>query len=376
MAEDRDFERTEPASPRRRERARAEGHVARSAELATFALFAVAAAAFWLFGAWLHEALARLLARTLARAGEPAALAAAPLAARFGEAALDALLAFAPWLALVFAAAAAAPLLLGGWVFSPGRIAWDARRLDPVAGLGRMCSLAGLFSLLKAIAKTVLVGACVAAVLGYHGPTLLALASAPLPQALASVGTLALFAFAAVAAAMALVAAFDVPYQLWDYLRNLRMSRDELRRELKETEGDPHMRARIKSIQREMARRRMMAEVPKADVVVTNPDHYAVALRYRESEMRAPRVVAKGCDALAARIRDLARTHGVPLVEAPALARALYRHAELGAEIPEALYTAVAEVLVYVYRLRSGAQVHPPREIAGAGALDDTGGAR
>jgi flagellar biosynthetic protein FlhB len=149
-----------------------------------------------------------------------------------------------------------------------------------------------------------------------------------------------------------LIAAVDVPLQLWEHARKLRMTREELRQESKETEGDPQVKAHIRSQQREMARRRMMAEIPKADVVVTNPTHYAVALSYQDGAMRAPRVVAKGAHLLAARIRALAEAHQVPILEAPPLARALYRHAELGDEIPATLYTAVAEVLAYVYQLR------------------------
>jgi len=158
--------------------------------------------------------------------------------------------------------------------------------------------------------------------------------------------------FLIMAASMALIVAVDIPVQIWDHERKLRMTREEVRQENKETEGDPQVKAHIRSQQREMARRRMMAEIPRADVVVTNPAHYAVALRYQDGAMRAPRVVAKGAHLLAARIRALAEEHQVPILGAPPLARALYRHAELGDEIPAALYTAVAEVLAYVYQLR------------------------
>jgi flagellar biosynthetic protein FlhB len=151
---------------------------------------------------------------------------------------------------------------------------------------------------------------------------------------------------------MLLVVLLDVPYQLWRYYTQLKMTREEIRQEVKESEGDPHIKARIRSMQREVARRRMMSEIPTADVVVTNPTHYAVALKYSEGAMRAPRVVAKGADLLAARIREEAGNHHVPILEAPPLARALYRHTELEQEIPVALYTAVAEVLAYVYQLK------------------------
>jgi flagellar biosynthetic protein FlhB len=181
---------------------------------------------------------------------------------------------------------------------------------------------------------------------------------------------------------MVIVVAVDVPFQLWNHARRLRMSRDELRREAKETEGDPQIKARIRSLQREAARKRMMAEVPKADVVVTNPTHYAVALSYRENSMRAPRVVAKGQHLTALRIRELAKDNWVPVVEAPPLARALYRHTELGDEIPETLYTAVAEVLAYVFQLRRfeaegvGAPPLPPHEFAVPAGLDPQEGER
>jgi flagellar biosynthetic protein FlhB len=150
-----------------------------------------------------------------------------------------------------------------------------------------------------------------------------------------------------------MVVAVDVPFQLWDHYRKLKMTKEELRREARETEGDPNIKARIRAQQRELARKRMMAEIPQADVVVTNPTHYAVALKYEGNRMRAPIVVAKGAHLLAMKIREIAREHKVPILEAPPLARALYQHTELGQAIPEALYTVVAEVLAYVYQLRS-----------------------
>jgi flagellar biosynthetic protein FlhB len=178
-----------------------------------------------------------------------------------------------------------------------------------------------------------------------------------------------------IVAGMAVVAAADVPFQLWQYHSRLRMTKEEVRQEAKELEGDPQVKARIRSQQREMARRRMMAEVPKADVVVTNPTHFAVALKYEAARMSAPRVVAKGRGLLAQRIREIAAESGIPTLEAPPLARALYRHADLGEQVPAALYTAVAEVMAYVYQLH--AYLHQgapgpsvPGEIAVPPALD------
>jgi len=163
---------------------------------------------------------------------------------------------------------------------------------------------------------------------------------------------LVIMSFLVIASGMAVVAAVDVPFRLWDHHRKLKMTKEEVRQENKETEGDPHIKARIRAQQRAMARRRMMTEIPSADVIVTNPTHYSVALKYEDGRMRAPRVVAKGAHLVALIIREVAREHAVPLLEAPPLARALYHHAELGDEIPQTLYNAVAEVLAYVYQLR------------------------
>ncbi len=188
--------------------------------------------------------------------------------------------------------------------------------------------------------------------MGSSAAEIVSLLAAPVEPALAHLGSLLGHTFLVIAGAFALIVAVDVPFQIWDHHRQLRMTKEEVRQELKETEGDPQLKARIRSLQREVARRRMMAEVPKADVVVTNPDHYAVALRYAERTMRAPRVVAKGSLLVAERIAEVARDNGVPILRAPPLARALFAHAEVGQEIPGALYNAVAEVLAWVYQVR------------------------
>jgi flagellar biosynthetic protein FlhB len=200
--------------------------------------------------------------------------------------------------------------------------------------------------------------------------------SAALQHAVHLVGT----SCAAIVASLVLISAIDVPWQLWSYHRKHRMSKEEVRQENKESEGDPHVKAAIRRQQQAMARRRMMAEVPKADVVVTNPTHYAVALQYQDGTMRAPRVVAKGTELVAQRIRELAREHGVPLLEAPPLTRALYRHCDLGREIPAALYTAVAEVLAWAFQLNrwqtaGGVQPRTPRDLPVPADLDPSTGA-
>jgi flagellar biosynthetic protein FlhB len=244
-----------------------------------------------------------------------------------------------------------APLALSGWLFSTEALVPNFARMNPIAGLGRLFSAHGAIELGKAIMKALLVGGVAAWVLYSEIEPILGLAAEPTGAALGHLGRLLAFSFLIVVAAMAVIVAIDVPYQLWDHAKQLRMTKDEVRQEMKEQEGDPQIKSRIRQLQREAARRRMMAEVPKADVVVTNPIHFAVALRYSESSMRAPAVVAKGAELIAERIIDIARENSVPVVRVPPLARALHAHAEVGREIPAPLYTAVAEVLAYVYQL-------------------------
>ena len=374
MAEDSHLERTEPASPRRLEQAREEGQVARSTEAATFAVVLAGAGALWFYGGRLAVELQALTRGTLgferAAAFDPE-LMLELVHARSAEA----LAAFLPLGIALLVAALAAPLLIGGWVFSPKALQPDLDRLNPASGIGRMFSLTSLATLVRSVVKAALLTAAAAWAGWLLSDSVVELLRLAPPAALAQAARLVGLSAFALIGAMFLVAALDVPYQLWSHHRKLRMTREEVRRELKESEGDPQLKARVRSLQREAARRRMMAEVPKADVVVTNPTHYAVALRYREADMRAPRVVAKGALLLAGRIRELALEHGVPVVEAPPLARALYRHAELDRDIPVVLYTAVAEVLAYVHQLRrSVAEGRPtpraPGEIEVPAGLD------
>src|SRR5262249_27020456 len=222
------------------------------------------------------------------------------------------------------AAAVLTPTLVSGWLLSFEALQPDFGRLSPARGFGRIFSWHGLIELGKAIVKSVLIGGVAAWVIWAARAEMFALAAEPLESGLAHLAMLIGRSFLIIAGAFALVVVIDVPFQIWDFRRQLRMTREEVREEYKETEGNPQIKARIRNLQREAARRRMMQEVPKADVVVTNPAHYAVALRYRDETMRAPRVVAKGVEMIAERIIEIASDTGVPRIEAPALARALY----------------------------------------------------
>ena len=353
MAEESDQERSLPATPRRLEQAREEGQVARSRELSTaLLLLAASGAALWAgpaVGGWFGALLRRGLAFDQAAAFDmPTAL------SRAGGLAVDAFSAVLPVLVLLAAVAIAAPLALGGWLFTFKPLEPDLQRLSPGRWLRQVFSMHGVTELSKSLAKAALVSAAALATAWGFREEIALLLSARADDAIAHAARIAGMGFLAAAGAMLLIAAFDVPAQIWQHRKGLRMRADEVRREMKETEGDPQLKQRVRSQQREMARRRMMADVPGADVVVTNPQHYAVALAWKEDSMRAPRVVAKGADLVAARIREIAQANGVPVLEAPPLARALHRHAEIGDDIPAALYAAVAQVLAWTYALRAG----------------------
>jgi flagellar biosynthetic protein FlhB len=373
MAEESHLERTEPASPRRLEQAREEGNVARSPELSAFAVVAAALAAFWFYGETFMAGLKRLTARGLTL-DAPAVRDPAAMGVRLHELATEALSLSAPLLAATVIAALVAPLAISGWSFAPSALLPKFARISPVAGFQRMLSARGLVELGKALLKALLIGGVGLLVLWKGKDAMLELAGQPFETAVGTAAGLVLMSVLTVAAAMSAIAAVDVPLQLWQYARNLRMTREDLKRETKETEGDPHVKAAIRAQQRAAARKRMMAEIPKASVVVTNPTHFAVALRY-EPSMRAPVVVAKGADLLAARIRGVAELHHVPILEAPPLARALFTHTDLGEQIPEKLYTAVAEVLAYVFQLRSGVTgLKPLGDLQVPPELDPSGG--
>lgn len=352
MAEDSDLEKTEPASPRRLERAREEGDVPRSRELATCTVLLAAGGGLWFSGEHLVRSINRALISGLSldrtQIFDPEVL-----YSRISADLLQVLTAFAPVAGLLILVALGSPLLIGGWLISAKALQPNFGRLNPMKGLGNMISVNALVELGKAVAKALLVGTVSWLVVNRQIGAMLGLSVEPLAVGSAHLASLMWTSFIMIVGSLALIAAIDAPYQMWHYANKLKMTRQEVRDEAKESEGDPQIKARIRAQQREMSRRRMMSEIPTADVVVTNPTHFAVALKYKEGKMRAPQIVAKGADDVAAKIREIAAANNVPLLEAPPLARALHRHAELGEEIPQALYTAVAEVLAYVFQLRA-----------------------
>ena len=345
-------ERTENATPKRLEEARKKGQVPRSAELSIAAVCVSAAAAIYTLGRGAAGQFADLMRGLLSLRPEQV-MGEGVMWPALVDAGLRSLIIILPILGATFIAALAAPLAIGGWNFSGQALMPQFSKLNPAAGLGRMFSARGTVELGKGIAKVLVVSLIAWVLLKGMTPQLMGLSSEPLEGAIGHSAALTGYALLVLCFGLVAIAAFDVPFQLWQHGRDLKMTREEVKEEYKESEGSPETRGRIREAQRALARGRMMQEVPKADVVITNPTHFAVALRYDETRNRAPVVVAKGTDLLAARIREIAAENGVPLVAAPPLARALYRSVELGHEVPAALYATVAQVLTYVYQLKA-----------------------
>jgi flagellar biosynthetic protein FlhB len=365
MAEGDDSDRTESPTQKRLDDARKRGQVPRSRDLSAAAVTLAGGIGLSSVGSLLGGGLANLMRSSLSFRGVEA-MDDGQMLVTLGHAAAQAAIAVAPILGILLAAAVLAPLAIGGWNFSAEALAPDFSRLDPIAGIARVFSLQGLFELLKSLARFGVVAGVAVIVLRHQFHTYAQLGTEPVRAGILHAISMAGSALIALGGGLALIAGVDVPLALWQYHRGLRMSREEIRQEARESEGSPEVRQRVRQVQQEMSRKRMMSDVPKADVVITNPTHYAVALRYDEKRMRAPVVVAKGADLIAQRIREIATENGVPLVEAPPLARALHGGCDVGDEIPARLYAAVAQVLTYVYQLRVARRVGygtptPPR---------------
>ena len=347
-------EKTEPATPKRREEARRKGNVAQTRDLPSVAVLVTAllAGGSFLGMGLLHAVVDQARSAWGGLSLPPGNLADfhATWLRHLGGVAIGAL----PLLALLAASALLVQLAQVGPLFSFEALQPKGERLDPIQGLKRMVNVDRLVELAKAALKISVVGGLAWWLVGAEVDSLLGLSGASLASSLGVAGALARRVALVVLGALAVMAAFDFVYQRWRWEQRLRMSKQEVRDELKQREGNPQIRSRFRSRQLELSRQRMIASVAEADVVVTNPTRYAVALRYERTAMSAPRVLAKGRGHVAQRIREQAERAGVPIVENPPLARALHRTAEVGRDIPEALFQAVAEVLAFVYRLRPG----------------------
>ena len=344
-------ERTEQPTAKRLRDARRRGQIARSRELTMMIVMITAAVAAFVLGEWFMQSVADLLRRGLSP--DPMRIhdsyAGVLALTESGVAALGIL---APLLLVLPIAAILGGSALGGFAFSFEAMQPKLSKLNPLSGLKRMFGTHGLMELFKAVAKATVVAGCAVGVVKLLIPRIMSLGVADIGASLAATGGMVVTMLLVCSASLGLIALVDVPFQLWNHNKRLRMTRKEVMDEMKETEGRPEVKSKIRQLQQELASRRMLEEVPTADVVITNPTHYSVALRYDDTRMSAPVVVAKGVDHMAAKIREIANENAVPILEAPLLARSLYATTDLNQEIDARLYTAVAQLLTYVFALK------------------------
>ena len=360
-------EKTEPASAKKLDDAREQGQVPRSRELSTLVMLLVSASTFLALGDKIVQGLLGLL-RNHFVIDRQLIFNSALIPELFWRAVNEGIHILLPFFIIMVIAAVVAPLPMGGWNFSTKALMPKFDRLDPIKGLGKVFTWKGLIELVKSLVKFLIVATAGWYLLMNKLPHFLTLGDKPLVDALSELGSDLVWVYLLLSCTLIAIAAVDVPFQMWDFHRQQRMTRQEIKDEYKDTEGSPELKSKVRSRQREIAMRRMMEKVPKADVVITNPSHYSVALRYNQSNMGAPVVVASGVDLVALQIRRIAGAHDVPILEAPALARALYYSTKIDQEIPAGLYLAVAQVLAYVYQLKQyhahgGLQPKPPGDL-------------
>jgi flagellar biosynthesis protein FlhB len=344
-------DKTEDPTEKKKKDAREKGEIARSKELNTLAIMLAGAGALLVFGGALAEEMMDLMRLNFSLSRE-VVLDQRSMGTYLLHSGLIALLAIQPVMITLLLAALIGPISLGGWLFSAGTMAPKFSRMNPGAGLKRMFSAKAIAELLKALAKFFIVLFVALVVLSADIDDLLRIAHEPLDRAIIHSLQVVGWSTLWMACGLIIIAAVDVPIQLWESIKKLKMTKQEVRDEHKDQEGRPEVKQRIRQLQREMSQRRMMAAIPDADVVITNPTHYAVALKYDPDKSGAPMLIAKGSDFLALKIREIAAANEILLLESPALARSIYYSTELEQEIPGGLYLAVAQVLAYVYQIR------------------------
>ncbi|PKA67803.1 flagellar biosynthetic protein FlhB [Pseudomonas baetica] len=344
-------DKTEDPTEKRKKDSREKGEIARSKELNTLAVVMAGAGALLVFGGMLAEDLMELMRLNFTLSRE-VIMDQGSMGAFLLQSGKIALVAIQPIMITLLLAALIGPISLGGWLFAAGSMAPKFSRMNPGAGLKRMFSMKAVIELLKALAKFLITLGVALLVLSADVDDLLRIAHEPLEQAIIHSVVLVGWSSLWLACGLIIIAAVDVPVQIWESMKKLKMTKQEVRDEHKDQEGRPEVKQRIRQTQREMSQRRMMAAIPDADVVITNPTHYAVALKYDSEKGGAPLLLAKGSDFLALKIREIAVANNVMLLESPGLARSIYYSTELEEEIPGGLYLAVAQVLAYVYQIR------------------------
>lgn len=343
-------DKTEDATPKRLADARAKGDVPRSRELNTVLMMLASMLGFAFLGSTGVQAYKQLAKNQWTIARDDLFNDQAVLNGLFIPL-IEALWISAPFLLLMFLAVFIGPLCMGGWVFSASSVKVDLTKLSPIAGLKKMMGIQTLAELIKALMKVILLGAVAVFLLDLHLEDYLRLGSLPIPEAINGMFNLMFYILLILILTLGLVALVDVPYQQWSHAKKLRMTLQEVKDENKEQQGNPEVKSKVRQMQQAMAGNRMLADVPEADVIIVNPTHFSVALKYDEDEV-APRVVAKGADHLAFKIREVGKDSDVAIFSAPPLARSLYRHTEIGETIPSELYLAVAQVLAYVMQVK------------------------
>lgn len=344
-------EKTEDPTPKRLRESREKGQVPRSKDFNTMMMMVVGSAGLMLLGPGMMEDLLTMF-REVFIIDREQTRDISMLVARLQFVLTEALAAIAPFLILMLLAMLLPPIMMGGWVFSGKSLAPKISKLNPIKGLARIYSTQGLMELVKAIAKFLVVAGFASLFFFVNADQLMSLGRYSLGAGLSIAADMILWSLIIFSAGLVIIAAIDVPFQLWSHNKKLKMSLQEVKDEMKETEGKPEVKGRIRQLQREMANNRMMQDVPQADVIITNPTHYAIALKYDPETMRTPILLAKGTDELAKRIREVGEEHGITLVAAPPLARALYASTEVQQPIPAPLFVAVAQVLAFVFQLK------------------------
>jgi len=350
MSQDDSQERTEEPTEKKKKDSKKKGSIARSKELNTTLILIGSGFALIIFGGNLAISIMGLAEQLFTMP-----LHAINVQNGLFELILNSfhktIISLMPIFFLLFVCTLIGSLLVGGWTFSGSSLAPKFERLDPIKGLGKIISIKSGVELIKSILKFVLVSVAAVLLVRYFMDKFLGFSFLPIEESVINSLTTCSWAFLLISCTLLIVTAIDVPYQIWDRLRQIKMTRQELKDELKDSEGNPEIKAKIGQLRKELAKRRMMSEIETADVVITNPTHFAIALKYDEGKMQAPKVVAKGMDLVAGKIREIAEFHKVPIVCIPPLARALHYNTDLGEEIPTGLYVAVAQVLTYIYRL-------------------------
>lgn len=344
-------DKTEQPTQKKIDDGRKEGQVARSKELNTMIGMLFSSIGFVMLGEFMITRIIEMFSGHLvieaAKMKDPSAMINA-----FGEATLDALLLLSPFFLIMYISVFIGPLTVGGWNFSAKSMAFKFSKMNPLKGMKRVFGPNGLVELVKALAKFVLLGTVAILLFKWNLGALMGLGLEPLRQGMVHGAEFLFMLFFAMTSVLVLIASIDVPYQLWTHTKKLRMTRQQVREENKQTEGNPEVKGKIRMLQRQAAQRRMLEEIPTADVIIVNPTHFSVALRYEEGQEGAPKLIAKGVDEIALKIREIGNKHEVPIFSAPPLARALYFSTEIEQHIPEGLFVAVARVLAYIFQLK------------------------